>query len=88
MMILQIIGGVLLAAAGGCAIRAWLLDRRMQAFRTSDRSVLWYLSLPHRWQHSLYALEAYPMIDAAWKMSEAAIALGLLGGLLLAAAAG
>ena len=84
MIVLRIAAGLLLAAAAYFAVRFWLLDQRMQRFRTADASAAAYLFVPLRWQRRLYTPEAHPLISAAWRAMAAMYALALAGGLLLA----
>ena len=80
---IRFIGFGLFAAASACAIAAWYLDRRLQAFRLADKAPSSYLLVPLRIRRDLYRPEARHLVDRAWWFIGAMCGLALVGMILI-----
>jgi hypothetical protein len=81
---IRVIGFGLFAAAAACAIAAWYLDRRLQAFRLPDKSPSSYLLVPLRIRRDLYRADAHHLVNRAWWSIAAMCGLAFLGIILIA----
>ncbi len=82
---IRLLGFGSFAAAAACAIGAWYLDLRLQAFRVRDKPPSNYLLVPVRIRRDLYRPEAGPLVDRAWRFIGAMCGFAILGIILVAA---